>query len=332
MNEPLNLYFEQNSDMDKTTRTRWSKILTQWRILEFSCSFTLLVVGVIFALIKVNERVIPNIEVQISANHTFWARDPTINQKKLKEQVPMWLLISIGTGIPILTNLFINYLLPKCKVVTTIPNDTRDFLLSMAQSVGLSQLITQFLKNMTGRFRPCFYDMCKWNKTIVWNGLDNLCADLKWEKEARKSFPSGHASFAWATLFLLTLYLLGRSRLNSDNRHEGLTRGGRKTFKMFVCFLPTLLAAWIAVTRSMDNWHHYSDILAGSIIGGFAACFGYFYNYGSIFSSIGAGLPQEQVHFNRKKKEHDFLEASMLQMMSQVRPTEDNEVVEVSIK
>lgn len=31
--------------------------------------------------------------------------------------------------------------------------------------------------------------------------------------------------------------------------------------KLMLCFLPALVATWIAVSRSVDNWHHYSDIL-----------------------------------------------------------------------
>ena len=54
---------------------------------------------------------------------------------------------------------------------------------------------------------------------------------------------------------------MGRSRLNVENRHETLLRGGRKSLKMALCLMPALLACWISVTRSIDNWHHYADIL-----------------------------------------------------------------------
>jgi hypothetical protein len=58
----------------------------------------------------------------------------------------------------------------------------------------------------------------------------------------------------------------------------------------------------VAITRSIDNWHHYSDILAGSIIGAIAACLAYGYNYGSIFCSKNAGLPFEAVHEKMKSE------------------------------
>lgn len=66
--------------------------------------------------------------------------------------------------------------------------------------------------------------------------------------------------------------------------------------KLFLCCAPCLAASWVAITRSIDNWHHYSDILAGSIIGAISACMAYSYNYGSIFCWKYAGMPCEAVH------------------------------------
>jgi hypothetical protein len=98
----------------------------------------------------------------------------------------------------------------------------------------------------------------------------------------------------------LQLYLLGRSRLSALDRGESILRGGKKTFKLFVCFTPTLLATWVALTRSIDNWHHYSDILAGSIIGAVSACVCYSFNYGSIFSWDEAGVTRDELISRRK--------------------------------
>ncbi|DBA04618.1 TPA: LOW QUALITY PROTEIN: hypothetical protein N0F65_012201 [Lagenidium giganteum] len=284
---------------------KWKHMLAEYRMVEFAGTIIVLGVAGLLSMTHVHQREIPNIEVRISTNETFWALDPTINQKRLKEQVPMMALVLFGTGIPILANLIVNYVLPRYKKARVVPHDTRDFLLSLLKSVSLAQLLTQFIKNMTGRFRPCFYDMCGWQRDVVWDGVTNLCTVPKWEKEARKSFPSGHSSFAWSTLFFLTLYLLGRSKLAAENRSECIYRGGRKTFKLFICFAPTLVAAWVAITRSIDNWHHYSDILAGSIIGAFAAGLGYCYNYGSIFHWESAGIPFEEFHTQRRRKRHD---------------------------
>lgn len=269
----------------------WKRLTRNWRFVEFAISAIMYGFALFFAEIEVAQREIPNIEVQLTASFSVWARDPTINKREEVQQVSMFSLISVGVGAPVITNLFINYVLPKFRRVRIIPYDTRDFLLTLVQSTSMATLLTQFMKNMTGRFRPCFHDMCKWNYAVVWDGVTNLCQSASGEKEGRKSFPSGHASFAFATMLVLTLYLLGRSSLNCENRSETILRGGRKSLKLFLCFVPTFLAAWVAITRTIDNWHHYADILAGSIIGAVSACLSYSYNYASIFHSQHAGVP-----------------------------------------
>ncbi|KAG3033028.1 hypothetical protein PC120_g2183 [Phytophthora cactorum] len=275
---------------------RWQRLLSEYRVAEFGCTFVMFLVAKSFTLMAVNDRPIPRIEIRLNSTTTVYARDPTVDERKLHEQVPMWSLIVFGVGIPILTNLLLNFVLPKIRDIRVIPHDVRDFLLSLAQGVTMSTLLTQFTKHVTGRFRPSFYDMCGWDYDAVWDGVTNLCTDAAGEKEGRKSFPSGHASFAWVTMLLLTLYLLGRSRLNCTSRSESAMRGGTKALKLFLCFVPCLAASWVAITRSIDNWHHYSDILAGSIIGAISASFAYSYNYGSIFCWKYAGLPCEAIH------------------------------------
>lgn len=119
--------------------------------------------------------------------------------------VPMWSLVVGGSLLPVFVNLFMNYIIPRCRHITVVQRDTRDFLLSLLQSISLSQVLTQFIKNQTGRFRPSFHDMCGWQFDVVWDGVTNLCTNAAGEKEGRKSFPSGHSSFAWATMLLLTV-------------------------------------------------------------------------------------------------------------------------------
>ncbi|KAG3112254.1 hypothetical protein PI124_g8555 [Phytophthora idaei] len=97
-------------------------------------------------------------------------------------------------------------------------------------------------------------------------------------------------------MLTLTLYLLGRFRLNAPNNCNSKLQFGKKTFLMSLCCLPLLLAVWICVTRSKDNWHDYCDILGGSVIGVGASIFSFNTNYGSVFSWDVAGLPIETIH------------------------------------
>uniref|UniRef100_A0AAV1UJG0 Phosphatidic acid phosphatase type 2/haloperoxidase domain-containing protein n=1 Tax=Peronospora matthiolae TaxID=2874970 RepID=A0AAV1UJG0_9STRA len=290
------------ADVIEPAPNAFQRVVRRYRLLEFGSAVVLLLLALVFAEIEVHERPIPAIRVRLSATAMTWALDPSIDESKLSEQVPMWLLLVLGVALPIVINIFVNYVLPVVCQVRVIAHDTRDFLLSLVQSVALATFFTQFTKNITGRFRPSFYDMCKWQFDVVWDGVTNLCTDAAGEKEGRKSFPSGHASFAWASMLVLALYLLGRSRLNCENRSSSTLRGGKKSLMLFLCCAPILLASWIAISRCIDNWHHYSDILAGSVIGAVSALFAFNYNYGSIFSWDCAGLPLEEIHERRTIK------------------------------
>ncbi|ETW00961.1 hypothetical protein H310_06608 [Aphanomyces invadans] len=265
--------------------TTFHEKLIAYRVWEFVAC--LAVTGAIFALTasSVYRRPIPHLVIPLDASTTIFARDPSLDLKKEKEQVPLDVAIAIFYATPLVVHTIVQWL-------RYVRNDSRDFLLTLFISSAVCQLLTHFAKAMTGRFRPCFYDMCKWDTTVIWDGVTNLCRDPKGEAEGRKSFPSGHASSAFSTLFLLTLYLLGRSKLLSASS-LATRRGFVASAAFFVAFAPTMVAMWIAITRSQDNWHHYSDILAGSVIGICSAILGYSVNYGSLFDYKTAGMPLE---------------------------------------
>lgn len=75
-------------------------------------------------------------------------------------------------------------------------------------------------------------------------------------RQSRLSFPSGHSSLAFYALVYISLYLQKRMHW----RRSDLTRH-------FIQFAFIMLAWFTALTRIMDNWHHWSDVLAGSLIG-----------------------------------------------------------------
>ncbi|OWZ18322.1 DNA repair endonuclease [Phytophthora megakarya] len=174
------------------------------RALEFGCTLVMFSLALFFACIPVQQRSIPNVEVQINATTTVWSRDPTLNAKMHPEQVTTETLVFFGVTVPVVVNLLMNYVFPTALKVRLVPHDTRDFLLTLAQSTSMSELLTEFTKNLTGRFRPSFHDMCGWQYDVVWDGVTNLCTDPAGDKEGRKSFPSGHTSFAWSTMLVLT--------------------------------------------------------------------------------------------------------------------------------
>ncbi|KAF0682641.1 Aste57867_25278 [Aphanomyces stellatus] len=269
---------------DKVRRLRgWEFLIS---VIAIVCAFTLTTSS------RLHIRPIPRVVVQVDATTTIYARDPSIDLKKGAEQVPLWAAVVIYYATPLVVHVVVQWCKP-------IAHDSRDFFLAIVQSTALTQLATNIAKVMAGRFRPSFYDMCGWDTTVVWNGVDNLCRDAKGEAEARKSFPSGHSSGAFSTLFLLTLYLIGRNKLMAESTRAH--RGAIESVLFFVALVPTFVALWVAVTRSQDNWHHYSDILAGSVIGIVSAFCAYSLNYGSMFHYKTAGMPRDAINEDKDK-------------------------------
>lgn len=57
-------------------------------------------------------------------------------------------------------------------------------------------------------------------------------------QDGRKSFPSGHSSFSFATLGFLSFYLMGKLKVFSDE-------GRGKSLRLIFCFVPMVVAMLI---------------------------------------------------------------------------------------
>lgn len=75
-------------------------------------------------------------------------------------------------------------------------------------------------------------------------------------RQARLSFPSGHSSIAFYALLYTALYLQRKLSWRSS-----------KLVRHFLQFLLVMLAWYTALSRVMDSWHHWSDVLTGSLLG-----------------------------------------------------------------
>ena len=130
-------------------------------------------------------------------------------------------------------------------------------------------------------------------------------------KDARKSFPSGHATFSFSIYFLLSIYLIQtlyniRNYIiynNKVNKHElqlnsiisdknidiyfGLNILIYFRNYMIICLLlclsPGIFALYVGCTRLTDYKHHYSDVLAGILIGVSSSFLSYFYYYPELY-------------------------------------------------
>ena len=122
--------------------------------------------------------------------------------------------------------------------------------MSLAQTLCLTLLVTEALKVTVARPRPNFFSYCGYDPESA-----KCTASKSYKRDAKLSFPSGHASnsFAsgtWMCLFLCTLW----------PRHVEI-------WWVLVKLLPVFVAIAISATRITDYMHHVSDVVAGAVLG-----------------------------------------------------------------
>ncbi|KAK6039399.1 PAP2 family protein [Cooperia oncophora] len=138
--------------------------------------------------------------------------------------------------------------------------------------IGYSQIgfmcvfvLTNLTKRCVGRLRPHFLDVCK-PLNITCNGHEYydkyVCSgNPDMVTEARKSFFSGHSSFAMYASTFAAVYLLARMPRHTLGR----------------AVLPVIQTSLLAIgllisySRINDNKHHWSDVIAGILVGMVAA-------------------------------------------------------------
>uniref|UniRef100_A0A3B5MDN5 Phosphatidic acid phosphatase type 2/haloperoxidase domain-containing protein n=1 Tax=Xiphophorus couchianus TaxID=32473 RepID=A0A3B5MDN5_9TELE len=129
------------------------------------------------------------------------------------------------------------------------------------------QSLTNMAKLSIGRLRPHFLHVCG----VTYASLNCTpgtyvpkvnCAnpDHRLVEEARKSFFSGHASFALYSMLYLAFYLQAR-----------LTWRGARLLRPLLQFFLVLLAVYTGLTRISDYRHHPSDVLTGYVQGALTA-------------------------------------------------------------
>ncbi|KAM8878719.1 phospholipid phosphatase 3-like [Spinachia spinachia] len=205
----------------------------------------------------------------------FMCGDPSIAYPYLqREAIPDELLI---TGGIIITGLTIA--LGECYRVRFRGVSSRAFVRNLYVSCLYKELgsflfgccVGQSLTNMAklsvGRLRPHFLSVCgvtyaSLNCTPGTYIATVSCRqpDHRLEEEARKSFFSGHASFAMYTMLYLAFYLQAR-----------LTWRGARLLRPALQFFLVLLAVYTGLTRISDHRHHPSDVLTGYIQGALTA-------------------------------------------------------------
>lgn len=153
---------------------------------------------------------------------------------------------------------------------------TNRTLLGLWVSVVAAACVTDVLKVWIARPRPDFLERCGAVAGTPLNQFvtTSVCSaplGQMYLSDGMKSTPLGHLSMAFAGLFYLTLWL-GR-----DGKIPGLSSIGTLILRSF----PSLLAAYIALSRTQDYRHHFFDVSLGLVIGVFFAWGAYVKYHGS---------------------------------------------------
>ncbi|KEG15093.1 phosphatidic acid phosphatase [Trypanosoma grayi] len=128
------------------------------------------------------------------------------------------------------------------------------WLLAQSFSLALCTCIIDTTKLYAGRLRPDFL------ARLEREGYTSSSVGVDWcdvAREGRLSFPSGHSGLSFAAFVPLIMYFMGVLKA---------FRGG-SLWRTVVSFIPLILPITVAVSRTRDNRHNFSDIVAGSIIG-----------------------------------------------------------------
>jgi len=94
-------------------------------------------------------------------------------------------------------------------------------------------------------YRPDYFARC-WPDGVM--NSEQICTGEYWSViDGRKSFPSGHSSFSFATLGFLSFYLMGKLRIFSEE-------GRGKSYRLIFCFLPLKMALLIGISYKISNF------------------------------------------------------------------------------
>lgn len=182
-----------------------------------------------------------------------------------KEIVPIWAAALLAALVPMFF-----FLVLQIRVRSFW--DFNNACLGVLYSLITAAVFQVFIKWLIGGLRPHFLDVCKPDPALVRaaaNGVggfqniyftpDICTGDRKEINDSLESMPSGHATAAFAGFVYLYLYLNAKLKVFS-NYHPSL-------WKMAVTYMPLLAACLIAGALSIDEFHHWYDLLAGAIIG-----------------------------------------------------------------
>lgn len=167
----------------------------------------------------------------------------------------LWRMVVLVPTVAIL----LNYLIARDR------GDLMAALSVTTLALPLNGVITDVIKLSVGRHRPDFVFRC-WPdgviKPDVFSTSTLPCTgDPAVISEGRKSFPSGHSSFSFASWGFVFLYLSGKM-----GTFQCRTRPA-SSVKLLISVATLLAPLVVAVSRTADYHHHWQDVMVGSLLG-----------------------------------------------------------------
>jgi len=201
------------------------------------------------------------------------------------DTVPSWMVPVIGLVLPVV--FFSIYKFGwKCEA-----REYHDLILGAWMNTALTGCLTSALKVSVGRNRPDYFRRCFPDGVEEFNsGGYPICHppndDQGFLVEGRKSFPSGHSSWSMCSMSFITFFLLGKLQVFS---------GTGELWKLITSFVPIFFAVAVGVTRINDYWHHWTDVVAGFLLGLAVSISIYTQYYRSPFARADTHMPLYQL-------------------------------------
>lgn len=195
--------------------------------------------------------------------------DPTTAYPLLPSIVPSWAAALMATLIP--AAIFVLMQLWPTRTWHRA-HDVHHGLLTLLAALCHAFVFTDVLKLYAGRLRPDFQA----------RAAAPMTSDVV---DGMQSFPSGHSSTMFAGMSVLSWYLAGK--------FGTFTKHGGHALRVAGSLWPLWIAAFVAVSRTRDYHHNFSDILAGTLIGLVAGTVAYF-SYWHGPAGDEAGQPKQR--------------------------------------